>query len=215
MWGSATPSAPTSTAGASRVRLGDLPDVPRERLPCAEPWRSVLGGGLVLGSTVLVYGPAGIGKTTELVRLAASLGDRVLFACHEMGQDPASLHDVARRGGVDARSLWVAAASTLGEFCAEVSRPPPPRAVVLDSLSSLAPRSEVDALTALRRSMPRDSALIAIVHVTKAGEMAGAEALAHACDTVVRLTATTITTEGEKNRYGKLATADRSPFTSG
>jgi len=186
--------------------------VPIVRFACAEPWRTVLGGGLAEGSTTLVYGRRGVGKTTELLRFAASLGARVLFSCLEMGQDPRTLHEVARRTGTDAADLWVSASHTLGELCAELARPPAPRAVVLDSLSSLARGSEDAALAALRRALPRASALVCVLHVTKTGAMGGAEDLAHACDTIVRLTAESITTEGEKNRFGALATGPRPPW---
>lgn len=209
-WGSALPSSSGASSGASsgrsgRLRLGDVPDVPRARLACCEPWRTVLGGGLALGSTTLVHGPRGVGKTTELVRFAASLGAGVLFVCREMGQDPSTLHDVARRTHTDASHLWVSESYTLGELCADVARSPAPRVVVLDSLSALAPRAEVDALTAVRRAAGRDCALVCVVHVTKAGAMAGAEELGHLCDTIVRVEADRVTTEGEKNRLGMLA----------
>ena len=190
------------------MRLGDLPDVPTPRLRCAEPWHTVFGGGLAVGSTALVHGGPGIGKTTELVRLAASLGPSVLLACHEMGQNLASLHDVARRTGTDARELWVSDAHTLGELCAELARAPAPRAFLLDSLSSLAPDAEEAALVALRRAAPPACALVAVVHVTKAGVMAGSGRLAHLCDTIVRVTAEDVRTE-TKNRYGALAIAAR------
>jgi predicted ATP-dependent serine protease len=145
------------------------------------------------------------------VRLAASLGERVLFACLEMGQHAATLHAVARRTQTDAADLWISDAATLGELCAEVGRAPAPRAVVVDSLSSLARGAEDAALAALRRAMPRPCALVATVHVTKTGAMAGPEDLAHLCDTIAKLTADAVTTEGEKNRFGVLASGARPP----
>ena len=209
VWGSALPADAGALRPRGRTRLGDVPDVPIVRLACAEPWRTVLGGGLAAGSTTLIYGSRGCGKTTELVRLAGSLGAGVLFSCLEMGQDPKTLHAVARRTATDAREPWVSDSHTLGELCAEVARAPAPRAFVLDSLSSLARGSEEAALSALRRALPRACAFVAVLHVTKAGAMAGAEDLAHACDTIVRLTPDSITTEGEKNRFGLLATGAR------
>ena len=214
VWGSALPNAKQGAqAPAGRVRLADLPDVPVPRLRCAEPWSTVLGGGLAEGSTVLVYGKRGERKTTGLVQLAGSLGPRVMLCPCEMGQNAGSLHEVARRSGTDARDLWVSSAYKLGELCAELARPPAPRAFLLDSLSALAPDAEVAALLALRRALPRACALVCIVHVTKAGGMGGEEKLAHACDTIVRVTATHLTTEGEKNRYGALCTAPRPALT--
>jgi len=40
-----------------------------------EPWDEVLGGGLVVGSTVLVGGEPGIGKSTLVLQAATALGD--------------------------------------------------------------------------------------------------------------------------------------------
>lgn len=164
-----------------------------------------------MGSTTLIYGARGVGKTTELVRLAGSLGAGVLFSCLEMGQDPRTLHEVARRTQTDASDLWVSESHTLGELCAELARPPAPRAFVLDSLSTLAHGAELAALVALRRSLPRACAFLAVLHVTKTGAMAGTEDLAHACDTIVRLEPERVSTEGEKNRYGVLQSGARPP----
>ncbi len=176
------------------------------RLPCAEPWHTVLGGGLVDDSTIIVYGKRGQYKTTRLVALAASLAPGALFAAVEMGQSAAYLSLVADRAGVAASDVWVAGSSTLGELCAEAGRTPLPRVVSVDSLSSLSRGAdEVAALGALRRALPKPCALVVVCHVTKDGRLAGAEELAHDCDAIVRCEFGGLTTEGEKNRYGALA----------
>lgn len=188
-----------------RTKLEDFGDEPVERVDCAEPWHTVLGGGLVRSSTVIVYGKRGGRKTTRLVRLASSLASvGALFACTEMGQSAQRLSEIAGRISV-ARKFWMASARTLGELCAEVAANPVPSVVIVDSLSSLARGAdEVAALGALRRATPATSALVVVCHVTKAGELAGAEELAHDCDAIVRSTPEGLSTIGEKNRFGEL-----------
>lgn len=206
-WGSALPSARPGRPSA-RTTLADVPADTTARLDCAEPWHTVLGGGLAVASTVIVYGKRGSLKTTRLVQLASSLASRgVLFACLEMGQNPGRLAEVAARVNAS-RAFWIARSSTLGELCAEVAQNPIPAVVIVDSLSSLSRGAdEVAALAALRRAAPSSCALIVVCHVTKAGELAGAEELAHDCDVIVRATPDALSTIGEKNRLGALCEA--------
>lgn len=207
------PSPRSSPRSSSiRVRLADFAHAPVLRLRCAEPWSAVLGGGLAESSTVIVYGPRGSFKTTRLVQLAASLtaaGSPALFAAVEMGQSAAYLHDVASRAGVRADDVWIARSGQLGELCAEVALAPVPKVAIVDSLSSLSRGAdEVRALGALRRALPAASALVVVCHVTKDGRLAGAEDLAHECDTIVRVSPKGLSTEGEKNRYGATRTVE-------
>jgi len=206
------PSASRQTG--TRVRLADFRRVPPERIACAEPWHTVLGGGLVVGSTIIVYGRRGTFKTTRLMQLAASLTPGALFAAVEMGQSASYLQLVADRAGVNAGDVWIAGSSTLGELCVEVALTPAPRAVIVDSLSSLSRGAdEVAALGALRRALPPRSALVVVCHVTKDGRLAGAEDLAHDCDAIVRCEPMAVTTEGEKNRYSEGTFAvEHNPF---
>ena len=103
---------------------------PRRRAPTtgiAELDR-VLGGGLVPASAVLVGGDPGIGKSTLLLQAAARLaaaGRRVLYVSGEESIDQVRLR--ARRLGVAAAPLDLAAAINLRDIAASLEQTPTPR----------------------------------------------------------------------------------------
>jgi DNA repair protein RadA/Sms len=165
----------------------------------------VLGGGFVAGSTTLLYGEPGVGKSTlalMTLRALAHERDVLLVASEEsapqvarrarrLGEIPSRLH-VATTTSVDAAS------ELLGEggraLCA------------VDSISAMSD----DALASVVGSVPQvraaaerlcgvaretGTALLLIGHVTKDGELAGPRALEHLVDTVVRI---------EGDRHGSL-----------
>ncbi len=176
-------------------------------LPCEPSWRAALGGGVPEGGTILVHGRAGLGKTTELLRLVGTIPGS-LFATCEPGMSPSKLREYAERAQLAIPHVWVTQADALGPLCAELQSPPRPSVAVVDS-ASVFDVPELVALKALRRALGPRPALFCVVHVTKGGDMAGAEALRHYCDATIRLEADAFVTE--KTRYGGPERAPRAP----
>jgi DNA repair protein RadA/Sms len=169
--------------------LGEIAGERETRFPSGlAAWDEVLSGGLVEGATLLVGGAGGAGKTSDCLRIVASTGG--LFASCEMPR--AHLGGMAKRLRVPTRRVSVLDGPTLADVV-RVAAEMRPRVLVLDSLPRVRVRGErmgshaamVAALAELRDLARAGTSVLAIVHATKAGDMAGAEALMHDADGLV------------------------------
>jgi predicted ATP-dependent serine protease len=198
--------APREVGSSRWVLLADAEPRPVFRLDVAEPWQTALGGGLAMGSSVLVDGRPKAGKTTEALRLACSLPGSRFIPC-EPGQDASRLRIIAEREGLDMSAIYVAEdCRTLAETVDALGELPAgtPLAIV-DSLSFL---GDLEAWTLLRGACP-SCALLCIMHVTKTGRMAGRNVLRHAADTTVHITKTALLVK--ENRFASGPDAVRVP----
>ncbi len=167
----------------------------------------VLGGGFVAGSTTLLYGEPGVGKSTlalmSLCKLASE-HDVLLVAAEESAPQVAQR---ARRLG-DVPDRLEVATTTSVESAAELLSERRRALCVIDSISAMSD----DALSSVVGSVPQiraaaerlcaiakasNTSLLLIGHVTKDGELAGPRALEHLVDTVIRI---------EGDRHGSLRT---------
>jgi len=166
----------------------------------------VLGGGFIAGSTTLLFGEPGVGKSTlalmSLRELAASNTSVLLVAAEE---SVAQVAQRARRLGDVPEGLEVAA-STNVDVAEQLVRERRPTLCVIDSISAMSDES----LSSVAGSVPQirhvaerlcsvaketGVALLIVGHVTKDGELAGPRALEHLVDTVIRI---------EGDRHGSL-----------
>jgi DNA repair protein RadA/Sms len=178
----------------------------------------VLGGGLVPASVVLVGGDPGIGKSTLLLQAACALaasGRRVMYISGEEAVDQIRLR--ARRLGLDAPTLHVAAAINVTDIAGTLEAERDVALVVIDSIQTMwletvesAPGTvsqvRATAFELIRLAKQRGFSLILVGHVTKEGALAGPRVLEHMVDAVMYF-------EGDrghqfrilraaKNRYG-------------
>jgi DNA repair protein RadA/Sms len=208
-------------AEASPLASVPEPDVPRRPFGIGELDR-VLGGGIVVGSIVLLGGEPGIGKSTLLLQAAAgatATGSSVLYATGE--ESAAQVRLRADRLGLLAgpagTAIRVAAESDVGRI-AELARSSRPTLLVVDSIQT----STVDELdgpagsvgqvreSALRLAELAKSESIAVVlvgHVTKDGSLAGPKTLEHLVDAVLAL-------EGERFSPLRIVRASKNRFGS-
>jgi len=157
----------------------------------------VLGGGLVPGSVTLVGGEPGIGKSTLLIQVLASVavrGGRCLLVTAEESATQVRLR-AERLGIATAAGLWIVAETELSRVAAHVAEVTPTH-VVLDSIQTVfdaaleaAPGSvaQVRHCTSrvVRMAKQRAMATVLVGHVTKDGSLAGPRVLEHAVDTVL------------------------------
>lgn len=176
----------------------------------------VLGGGFVAGSTTLLYGEPGVGKSTlalvTLRALALTRQNVLLVAAEESAGQVARR---ARRLGDVPTSLHVATTTNVDEACQLLSEGR--RALcVIDSVSAMSDAnlsSIVGSVPQVRNAAERlcavakasGTALLLIGHVTKDGELAGPRALEHLVDTVIRI-------EGDRHGSLRLLRAQKHRF---
>ncbi len=156
----------------------------------------VLGGGMVPGSTVLIGGDPGIGKSTLLLQAMGSLaaaGHKVLYVSGEE-----SLRQIRLRGerlGALSENLLVLAETSL-EKVLDILNKNRPGVLVIDSVQTLASAafesspgslSQVKEVAACLISYAKktDVPVFLVGHVTKDGYIAGPKALEHMVDTVL------------------------------
>ncbi|RYU63137.1 DNA repair protein RadA [Methylolobus aquaticus] len=155
----------------------------------------VLGGGLVRGSTVLLGGDPGIGKSTLLLQTAAALGgqSKTLYITGEESLGQVSLR--ARRLHLACDNVLILAETAL-ERILDTARLHLPEILVIDSIQTIysealqsAPGSVAQvrecAAHLVRYAKRLQCSVFLIGHVTKEGALAGPRVLEHMVDTVL------------------------------
>jgi DNA repair protein RadA/Sms len=154
----------------------------------------VLGGGIVPGSVILLGGDPGIGKSTLLLQVAASVaGSRaVLYASGEESVAQVSLR--AQRLSLGTATVGVLAETDLAAILA-LSSEHGAALLVIDSIQTVqsasgAPAGAVSQLRECTAELVRfakasGTAVIIVGHVTKEGTIAGPRLLEHLVDTVL------------------------------
>lgn len=193
-----------------------IESVPEQRMvmPSGELNR-VLGGGLVMGSLVLIGGEPGIGKSTLVLQNVLSIKSRrVLYVSGE--ESVSQLKMRADRIGRPSDNVFIACATSLEEIfdcVAEVE----PQLLVVDSIQTIASDalessagsvSQVRecATQLLRYAKSSGVPVLLIGHITKDGSIAGPKVLEHIVDAVLQFEGDTHymyrLLRGIKNRFG-------------
>jgi DNA repair protein RadA/Sms len=179
-----TPLAEQPGGDELRIALG-MPELDR-----------LLGGGIVVGSVMLLAGDPGIGKSTLLLQAAAQIanaGERVLYVSGE--ESGAQVRMRASRIGATAPGLLFAGETNVESIVAllESERP---KLVIIDSIQTLYLESTASGAGTV--AQVRDCAQVLLGwaktsgvplflagHVTKDGNIAGPRVLEHMVDVVL------------------------------
>ncbi|MCA1899131.1 MAG: DNA repair protein RadA [Chloroflexi bacterium] len=194
----------------------------RIRLPISE-FARVLGGGIVVGSIVLVSGDPGIGKSTLMLQMAMEMAgaQKVLYVSGEESERQVKMRAMRLSSGKaePPKNLLLVTETNLDAILNHV-RESKPDLLIVDSIqtvylsaldSSAGSVSQVRECAAQLRELAKSSgvSVFMIGHVTKEGAIAGPRTLEHIVDTVLYL-------EGDrfqayrllrsvKNRFGATA----------
>ena len=165
---------------------------------------AVLGGGVVVGSVVLIAGQPGIGKSTLLLQLADAVarGHSVLYVSGEESGHQVGLR--AERLGVHGTSSLQLATSTNADDIAATVAAKTYELVIVDSIQTVATTAIGSAAGSvaqitnstqliLQAAKQSNTAVVLVGHVTKEGAIAGPKVLEHVVDVVLQL---------EGDRYG-------------
>jgi DNA repair protein RadA/Sms len=185
---------------SDRERPVPLPEVeassaPRRPTGIGELDR-VLGGGIVGGSSVLVAGDPGIGKSTLLLQTSGGLaaaGGSTLYVSGE--EPPAQVRLRAERLGISSGRISLLAETDV-EAIIDHAKEAGPDLLVVDSVQTLsradlpsAPGSVAqvrECAAELTMFAKRTGVPVCLIgHVTKTGDIAGPRVLAHVVDAVL------------------------------
>ena len=202
---------------------GQTEPAPRRPSGIAE-FDRVCGGGLVPGSTVLIAGDPGIGKSTLLLQVAGALGgagDESACAptsCAYISGEEAveQLRLRARRLGLGDAQVRLATATSVRDIAASLDRADPPAVAIIDSIQTMyvdsldsAPGTvsqvRASAQELIRLAKARGFVLLLVGHVTKDGQIAGPKVLEHMVDTVLAF-------EGERGHPFRILRATKNRF---
>jgi len=177
----------------------------------------VLGGGIVLGSLILIGGSPGIGKSTLLLKVAGNLakfGKKVLYVSGEESASQIKLR--GDRLGANHDNLYLLSEINLENIVAEIESKNY-SLVIIDSIQTIysgdipsAPGSvtQVRAITfeLMRIAKSKNIPVFVIGHITKDGSIAGPRVLEHMVDTVLYFEGDSNSDlrllRGFKNRFG-------------
>ena len=202
------------TTAAKKLTEVDEPDSIRKITGCSELDR-VLGGGLVEGSAVLLCGEPGIGKSTLLLQICASLSadGKVLYASGEESAGQLKLR--ADRLGVNNKDIYVLADTNLDSVLAHAEKLGP-SVLIIDSIQTMWKNglnsaaggvSQIRECAAqlIRYAKENGTSVVIVGHVNKEGSIAGPKILEHMVDTVLYF-------EGDRRQSFRLIRAVKNRF---
>ena len=177
----------------------------------------VLGGGAVLGSLNLVGGAPGIGKSTLLLQMCATLESErtILYVTAEESERQLKLR--AQRLGVENEELYVLAETALESILAAVEDLKPD-ILILDSIQTVSSAESDSApgsvsqvrdctMRLMRLAKEKGTTVFVVGHITKEGSIAGPKVLEHMVDCVLYF-------EGERNTSFRILRAAKNRFGS-
>ncbi len=189
-------SSASTGSGAVAQRLDELTgDVEQRFATGFSEFDRVLGGGLVPGAVVLLGGDPGVGKSTLLQQVSASLMNEVPV-CYATGEE--SLRQIGQRSlrlGLNASAMNLLSDTSIENVLEQATRCNA-RALVIDSIQTMTSEhlpSAPGSVAQLRESVGRlvqfakqnEVSVFVIGHVTKEGAIAGPRVVEHMVDTVL------------------------------
>jgi len=216
-------STKTQRTPPTPEKLSDIKEEGAERISVfSREFDRVLGGGLVLGSLLLVGGEPGIGKSTLLLQTASSLAKSargpVLYISGEESTQQIKMR--ASRLKVETEKILLLTETNIDLIIAAISKlteAGSPCLVIVDSIQTMydenfpsTPGSLVQvkecALKLQMLAKSKHLPIILVGHVTKEGAVAGPKTLEHLVDVVLYLEGERYQNlrilHGVKNRFG-------------
>lgn len=188
----------TGTGGGRPVKLGSVGTADYARIDTGiGELNRVLGGGVVLGSLVLISGEPGIGKSTIIAQTANNIANTygpVLYVSGEESEEQVKLRADRICGSISDNFL-IYPETNIENIFAECDNTKP-CFLVVDSIQTMY-SSEVDSvagsLTQIRAcsgqlikyAKENNVPIFIVAHVTKSGELAGPKTIEHMVDCVL------------------------------
>ncbi|MEM9674380.1 MAG: DNA repair protein RadA [Bacteroidota bacterium] len=156
----------------------------------------VLGGGIMPGSLVLIGGEPGIGKSTLMLQIAASLPQKVLYVSGEESSQQIKMRAERLAASKNQPSCYILCETSLATIFKQIEQLQPD-IVIIDSIQTLQSAhiesvagsvSQVRECTGELMKFAKESntPVFLIGHITKEGSIAGPKVLEHMVDTVLQ-----------------------------
>jgi len=176
---------------------------------------SVLGGGLVPGSVVLLGGEPGIGKSTLLLEIALKLKEKVLYVSGEESQSQIKMR--AERLGKQSSNCLILTETCTQNIFKNIGIIAP-EILVIDSIQTLYTEhleaspgsvSQIKESTSELIKFAKETGVPVLVigHINKEGSIAGPKILEHMVDVVLQF-------EGDRNHSYRILRAQKNRFGS-
>ncbi len=189
----------------------------RTKTPIEELNR-VLGGGLVTGSAILIGGDPGIGKSTLLLQLSASLSQNKIGCLYITGEESTNQIKLrAQRLGIKNNEMGLVASGSVEDIISTIDKHKSKlNLVVIDSIQTVSTKEVASApgtVSQIRASShilinyakQNSITLLLACHVNKDGQLAGPKVLEHMVDTVLYF-------EGDHNNHFRILRSIKNRF---
>ena len=185
----------SATASQSKpIKLSEIKQIDTKRISTKiSELDRVLGGGLVPGQVVLIAGEPGIGKSTLLTQISATLGE-VLYVCGEESVSQVKVR--ADRLGIKKNDINLLEETDVDSVIATIDSQDALQAIIVDSIQTMT-TGDLSGMAGsigqvrecanrlLHEAKSKNIPLFLVGHVTKEGTVAGPAVLAHIVDTVL------------------------------
>jgi len=205
--------------GASKMSEVPLKELDRMSTGISE-FDRVLGGGFIKGQVILLGGTPGIGKSTILMEISKSLGEKeIVYVCGEESTHQIKIR--ASRMGYNGENLNMLPVTEVETVLSSIEgMHSKPELIIVDSIQTLFSNnfsgiagsiSQIKGCSQLITNMAKDLNIpvILVGHVTKEGTVAGPKLLEHVVDTVLYLEGDTQhlfrLLRTTKNRFGPVS----------
>jgi DNA repair protein RadA/Sms len=177
---------------------------------------TVLGGGLVKGSIILLGGEPGIGKSTLLLQVALKIKQKVLYVSGEESQSQIKMRAERLEEASNSNCLILTETNTQQIF--KHIEKEAPYVLVIDSIQTLHTNSieaspgsisqiRETAAELIKFAKETATPVLLIGHINKEGHIAGPKILEHMVDVVLQF-------EGDRNHTYRILRSQKNRFGS-
>lgn len=182
----------------------------------SEELNRVLGGGIVLGSVILIGGEPGIGKSTLLLQLALKMKKKILYVSGEESASQIKMR-ADRLTDIQNPNCFLFTEVSVEKIIHEAKKLQPDLMIVdsIQTIHSQLLESSPGTVSQIRETSnelikfakENNTPIILVGHITKDGQIAGPKVLEHMVDVVLNF-------DGDRNHLFRLLRAQKNRFGS-
>ena len=213
-------SAPKNALDKKKNHIINIIEVETSEEPrirtISEELNRVLGGGIVLGSVILIGGEPGIGKSTLLLQLALKMKKKILYVSGEESASQIKMR-ADRLTDLQNPNCFLFTEVSVEKIIHEAKKLQPDLMIVdsIQTLHSQLLESSPGTVSQIREcsnelikfAKENNTPIILVGHITKDGQIAGPKVLEHMVDVVLNF-------DGDRNHLFRLLRANKNRFGS-